>query len=89
MTVPSSRSEFTSTTWASSPARVSSATASSTLWPTTLGMVTFGLPEDTSMKITSPLSTLRALGRLLREDEALLDVRVRDAPDPWDEVALA
>ena len=57
VTVPSSRSELTSTTCAISPERVISATASATDWPTTLGIATSGLPEETSMRTTSPSST--------------------------------
>ena len=79
VTVPASRSELTSTTCASSPASVSSATALSRVWPTTLGIVTSGLPEETSIETLVPSSTRGALGRVLREDDALLDVRVRDA----------
>ena len=50
VTVPSSRSEFTSETWTLRPAAVSSRTAESRSCPTTVGTVTFGRPDDTSIE---------------------------------------
>ena len=85
VTEPSSRSELTSTTWATSPARVSSATASSLVCPTTLGIGDLGLAGRDVDADDLALVDPRALGRELGEDEALLDVRVRNAPHLRDE----
>ena len=81
VTVPSSRSELTSTTWASSPARVSSATASSARLADDARNRHLRLPGGDVDADDLALVDARPLGRVLREDDALLDVRVRHAPN--------
>ena len=61
---------------------MSSATASSSVWPTTLGIVTSGLPEETSIVTTVSLSTRVPSVGVLVEDDAFLDVRVGHADAP-------
>ena len=88
VTVPGSFSESTSTTCASSPAVVSSATASVVRLPDDARNRHLGLPGRDVDRHDRVLLDLRPLGRALGEDEALLDVGVGDVANAWSEPAV-
>ena len=83
-----SLSESTSTTCASRPAVVSSATASVSDCADDARNRHLGLPGRDVDRHDRLLLDLRSLRRALGEDEALLDVRVRDVADARNEIPI-